>query len=66
MNEKFEKLRSELARQDAELESLMKQLSELADAGVAVNVPPEFFEALDATCEIRRATSTIHMNAVRA
>lgn len=66
MNEKFDQLRAELARQDAELARQMKQLSDLAQAGIPVTVPPDFFEALDATCEVRHATSTIHMNAVRA
>lgn len=66
MNENFDQLRAELARQDAELTQVMKQLSDLADAGIPMTVPPDFFEELDATCDVRHATSTIHMNAVRA
>jgi len=67
MNEKFEQLRAEIERQDAEMVAITKQLEELSEAGVAIDVPPEFFEALDAACAPpRRAAQPIHNHAVRA
>lgn len=66
MNEKFDQLRAELARQDEELEQLMQQLTALNDAGVSLDVPPEFFEAMDAACEVRAKHIATPINAVRA
>jgi hypothetical protein len=66
MNEKFDQLRAELARQDAELAAVTRQLDELAEGGVALDIPTEFFEAFDDVCEPRRTASAIHFNAVRA
>lgn len=66
MTETLEALQAELARQDVELERLTTQFADFAEAGVAFDIPPDFFEALDAICEVRHATSPVHMNAVRA
>jgi hypothetical protein len=65
MNEKFDQLRAELARQDEELEQLMQQLTNLGDAGVSLVIPPDFFEAMDSACEVRVKPVATPIHAVR-
>jgi hypothetical protein len=55
----------ELARQNAQLESAMKSLAEMGEAGIAI--PEEALRALDAACEVRiAAPSTFNHPGIRA
>lgn len=58
IDEKLEELRKELARQDAELETAMKALSD-APANVSLVMPEDMLRELEDACAPRVARSPV-------
>lgn len=61
----FKELLAEYERQNEELDRVMGELKTLAESGVQLVIPQEFFEAFDAATDVR-PRDALHLSAVRA